>query len=530
MCRIAGIVWTDKGDENLEQVFKMTAHQHAGGPDDSGMWNGEQGVCLGHNRLSILDLSDAGKQPMESTRWVITYAGEIYNHMELRQRLGPMHWTSHGDTLTLLNCLEHKGFDWTVQNLDGMWSFAAYNKYERKLYLAVDHMGIKPLYWIKTDKYFAFASSPGALTHLKDKWQFDRDALNDYLALGATYQPLFSGMKKIMPGHRVIYDLETEVVSISRWYEPKVYVNATEEDLLACVLESIRSVKLADVPVSMFLSGGIDSTVVASQCFGMNAVHLASPEEPYAREVADKYRNPLMVINPKNYDSRECLQDYAYQSGDCSMAAIIPYMVSEQLNKLGIKAAISSNGADELFFGYDRMSGNYPTKPQQEHVFRDYFYSESSFNDSWLGNKCQKFELETYVQFDLNKTLDFASMCHGLEVRVPYLNRKVVEMALSVPYEKHVKGNRRKVILKDFLNNHEDFSRAFTERPKLGFSLFYEPAGYEALKAEGVQFLKNEFDIFPKFLGQFAARDIRYYAASAASFLCWWQAWKEKLS
>lgn len=524
MCGIAGITNNYEGDYNKTCV--MLNHQNQRGPDFMKAETLHR-ISIGHNRLSILDTSEAGNQPMSSERWTLSYVGEIYNHMELRQKLGPMHWSSHCDTLTLLNCIEHKGIDWTLQNIEGMFAFSAYDKFEQKLYLAVDHMGIKPLHWIKTNKYFAFASSPGALTHLKDKWTFDRDALNDYLALGATYQPLFSGMKKLMPGHKIVYDLNTEVVSTSSWYEPKIYQNVTEEDLIECVKESIRSVKIADVPVFMFLSGGIDSSVVASQCYGMNAVHLASPEEKYAREVAEKYNNTFHLVHPSNYDARECLEDYSLQSGDCSMAAIIPYIVSKEVNRLGVKVAISSNGADELFAGYNRIISDATMQSQLDHIFRWEFAEKCS---SWsIDAMSRRTELKTYVQFDLNKTLDFASMCHGVEIRVPYLNRKVVEMALSLSFEKHVKGNRRKVILKDFLQR-EGFSNEFVNRPKLGFSLYHEPVGYETLKAEGIEFLKNRFEIAPKFRGQFAARDIRYYEASAAAFLCWYKVWQNKLS
>lgn len=526
MCGIVGSIGLK--DESI--IEKMLLHQKMRGPDGS-YWkyvDKEKNVILGHNRLAILDLSEKGNQPMESDRWAITYVGEIYNHMELRQKLGPMHWESHCDTLTLLNCIEHKGIEWTLDNIDGMFAFTAYDRYDKKMYLAVDPMGIKPLYFVSNNEHFVFASSPGALTHLRDKWPLNLDALNDYLVLGATRNSLFGEINKLMPGTLLVIDNKDNMIVVDYTFGRKP-LNQTETELLDTVRRSIFSVKMADVPVYMFLSGGVDSSVVASQCHGMPAVHLASPEERYAQQVAEKYNNKLNVVHPADYNARECLEDYALQSGDCSMAAIIPYIVSKEVSKLA-KVAISSNGADELFFGYNRIEPYSASRDQIEHIFRSYF---SPVN--WLCKdpgeglwNSRKIELETYVQFDLNKTLDFASMCHGLEVRVPYLNRSVVEAALSIGYDQHVKNGVRKSILKDYLLS-EGFSKDFVHRPKLGFSLFHEPAGYEQLKEDGVKFLKEQFGIDPKFTGQFKGRDERYFAASAAAFLCWYNVWKEKL-
>lgn len=524
MCGILGLISNDHSP-----LIKMTEHQKMRGPDGTGSFFSEN-VAIAHNRLAIIDLSEGGKQPMESDRWVLSYNGEIYNHMELRRRLGPMTWKSHSDTLTLLMCIEHKGIDWTLNNIEGMFAFAAYDKFEKVVYLATDPMGIKPLYYYYDNKTFAFASSPGALTYLKDKWSFSRESLIDFLALGATYHPFFSGIRKLFGGQLRKFDTKTGALNLSRWYWMQDYTGITESDVLDAVKESINSVKIADVPLFMFLSGGVDSSVVASQCFGMNAVHLASPEEEFARQAASKYSNPFHIVHPRDYDAKICLEDYARQSGDCAMGAVIPYIVSKEIAKMG-KVAISANGADELFGGYDRITGQICEK-QWGHIFRQYFTQDED-QSSWMTwrqyyGSDRQLELSTYVQFDLNKTLDFASMCHGLEVRVPFLNRKVVEMALSLPFEKHVKQGRRKAILKEFLEK-EGFSRQFIDRPKVGFSLHYQPQNHEKLKKEGVLLLKNEFGIDPKFTGIYAGRDQRYYEASAASFLCWWNVWKEKL-
>lgn len=516
MCGISGMIF--KYGADIPIATQMIKHQDQRGPDATGKWY-DAGIALYHNRLSIVDLSPNASQPMESTRWVICYNGELYGHMELRKHLGPMHWNSHSDTLTLLNCIEHKGIDWTLEHIEGMFAFAAYDKFDKKLYLAVDPYGIKPCYWFKSDRYFAFASSPGALSLLKDKWEFNKFALIDMLTIGATKESFFTGIRKVPGGSYCIFDIKTETVTTGKWYAPKVH-QCDEHDIIEAVKQSIQNVKVADVPVHLFLSGGIDSTVTASQCKYMNAVHLRSPEERYAKEVSEKYGNKLFFVDPVNYSAQECFEDYSRQSGDCAMAALIPYVVSKEVAKLG-KVAISSNGADELCYGYSRMHDK-PTEEQFSHIFR------SGFTHSWGDYTDYKstsdLELSTYVQYDLNKTLDFASMCHGLEVRVPYLNKTVVEMAMSVPRGTHVKEFGHKSILKRFLKS-EGFSDHFLHRPKIGFSLHTVPNDYEGLKTKGLKLLREEFGISRVMTG----RDGKYFEASVAAFFCWWEVYKDKI-
>lgn len=524
MCGISAIVFTEHAKKDWTILDKMARHQRMRGPDGLKTWT-HNNTGLAHNRLAIVDTSPAGDMPMGSLHWEVVFNGEIYNYKKLREHLHPNDdmagaKLAGNDSRLLVDYLEKYGFENTLQDIEGMFAFVAWNYGERKLYCAVDHLSIKQLFCFTSDKMFAVASSPGALTNCKEKWEFNSDALTDYLALGATKNPLFAGMYKIPPGGYGVYDQATESVTIGYWHGEYSHHDVKEQDILKETLESIQSVKEADVPVCMFLSGGIDSTVVGSQCPGMPAVHLASPEEEYAQQVGKKYGNAVNVIRPEHYDARLCLQDYAIQSGDCSMAAIIPYIVSKEIAKTH-KVAISSNGADELFFGYNRIK-NSVNYDQLDHIFRHSFLNSDGC--SWKhGKDARELELSTYVAYDLNKTLDFASMCHGLEVRVPYLNRKVVEKALSLPRERHVFGYRTKRILKEFLLK-EGFSDQFVDRAKQGFSLFYEPEGHEMLKNEGVKFLKERFGIDPGFKP--GTRDERYYAASAASFLCWWQVWQ----
>lgn len=518
MCRHSGIV-TINMEPIADIAIQMSEHQIKGGPDYQGFFSDGQ-IVMSHNRLSIIDLSSNGNQPMQTDRWILSFVGEIYNYQDLKAKIHPRAWRSYNDTETLLFYIDQFGIDKALQDIEGMFSIALYDKIYRKLYLAVDPHAIKQMFWYKSDRFFSYASSPAALTYLKDKWIFDQLALIDMLTLGATKSPLFEGIKRISGGHMVVYDIEKETVLTTTWYDRKEYV-CNENHLIEAVKHSIQITKISDVPSFIFLSGGIDSTIVASQCQYMNAVHLKSAEEKYASEAAIKYKNNLQFVEPRDHSAKECLEDYARQSGDCSMSALQPYIISKEVCRLG-KVAISANGSDELHYGYNRMLEN-ATLGQWQHIFR------SGMGHSWgeyVDYKTTRdLELDTYVQYDLNKTLDFASMCHSLEVRVPYLNKTVVEMALSIPRAQHVNGYGNKSILKKFLKA-EGFSNEFLNRHKIGFSLHTEPIDYAHLKVLGLKLLRDEFDIKTHFYSQ---RDARYFEASAASFYCWYQVWENKI-
>lgn len=516
MCRHSGIV---SKEPTGDLILKMAEHQYMGGPDHTGFYS-DDNITMSHNRLSIIDVSENGHQPMQTDRYVLSFVGEIYNYQEIKTKISPRTWKSYNDTETLLFYIDEKGLDRALQDITGMFSIALYDKIYKKLYLAVDQHSIKGMFWYKSNRFFSYASSPGALPYLKDKWAFNHHALINMLSLGGTKEPLFQDIHRLSGGELLTYDLNTESISQSTWYTLKEH-KCTEEDLIEEVKRSIQITKQADVPSFIFLSGGIDSTIVASQCQYMNAVHLKSPEESFAKQAAERYNNQLNFIEPRNYSAKECLEDYARQSGDCSMAALQPYIVSKEVSKFG-KVAISANGSDEITFGYNRMLEDV-SQSQFAHIFRTGLaHSWGNFND-YLSTR--ELELQTYVQYDLNKTLDFASMAHSLEVRVPYLNKLVVEMALSIPRSQHVNGYGNKSILKKFLKS-EGFDDRFLNRPKIGFSLHAEPEDYAHLKVEGLKLLRNEFGIKTHF---YNARDSRYFEASAGAFFCWWSIWRDKI-
>jgi asparagine synthase (glutamine-hydrolysing) len=215
------------------------------------------------------------------------------------------------------------------------------------------------------------------------------------------------------------------------------------------------------------------------------------------------------------------MTDYVRKCGEPSAAALIPYIVSRETAKL-CKVAVSANGADELFFGYDRTSDDV-TIPQLQHIFRqrniseEYFHIYPEIDPSMSSGRW--LELQTYVQHDLNKTLDFASMAHGLEVRSPFLDHRLVEATLSQPKEKI----GRKALLKQMLKEY-GFNDQFLNRAKMGFTLYQQPTNYDVTGAFN-WCIKNGW----LKAGNYSPRDLQYLKATAFSFKIWWETFKNKI-
>lgn len=515
MCGIAGII----NGNNVD----MTGLLNHRGPDGRSQTN--IGIVnFQHTRLSVIDLSDKGQQPLESEHYLLTYNGEIYNYKELK---GYYDEFPGNDTVTLLNHLDRFGINQTLSDINGMYAFAAYDKTRQLVHLAVDRTGQKPLYYYHSGKFLAFASTPNALLWCQDKWKIDQNALESYWILGGIMgeNSIFSGIKRINAAEIATFDIQTGNFWKETYWEPQFQENTSGiEDL---VLDSIRKVKVSDVPVHIFLSGGVDSTIVASQCHEFDAIHLDGPERKYAEQVCSKFGQKLIVVDPVNFDAVEAMTDYVVKSGEPAMAALIPWIVSRETSKFG-KVAITANGADELFFGYNRTKQEIDSE-QLSHLFRGYSahkVKSISLNDNRmsLGRWA---EIMWYVQYDLNATLDRAAMCHGLEVRSPYLDHRLIEMALSIHESVHRNGYGNKSILKKILKDL-GFNESFFQRPKLGFSLFRQPHNLDNLNSEAFQWCIDN-----KFLNcnpaELTPRDRKYLEASAFSFKTWHETYEHIL-
>ena len=282
MCGIAGILGFREGNPSA-LVNDMVASIRYRGPDDAGIWSDPSvGLGLGHARLSILDLSAEGHQPMLSVsgRFVIIFNGEIYNHMELRQELHGISWRGHSDTETLLACIESVGIEKTLPRLTGMFAFALWDRVERRLTLARDRIGEKPLYYGWCNGTFLFGSELKALeAHPAWSGEIDRGALACFMRYAYVPLPhsIYVGIRKLIPGTAVVLSSKDNA---GFWPKPQPYWSALDasrqpeltslsdddavSELDTLLREAIKGQMLADVPLGAFLSGGIDSSTVVA--------------------------------------------------------------------------------------------------------------------------------------------------------------------------------------------------------------------------------------------------------------------------
>ena len=376
MCGIAGLAALDGAAVDprpLRAVCDALRHR---GPDDEGIWN-DGPIALANRRLSIIDVAH-GHQPMAGGdgRVVAVQNGEIYNHVALRGELeaGRHRFATHSDTEVLVHGYEQWRDD-LLERLRGMFAVAIWDAAERRLLLARDRFGIKPLYWSTQDGVLAFASELKGLRALGIRERIDPQALDAYLTFNAIPAPLtiFCGVHKLEPGHLLEWRPGT-APAVRRWCRPAPVTaadvrrepfDALATELRSRLRDSVRAHLVADVPVGVFLSGGVDSGALAAlaaqesservSTFSIGFEEQSFDELELAREVATRYGtdhhelvvgdalDPIAELLPKIVD--------AFDEPFADSSALPTYLVS-RLASEHVKVALSGEGADELFGGY----------------------------------------------------------------------------------------------------------------------------------------------------------------------------------
>jgi len=380
MCGITG-VYQERGEpvafETLAAMMGIIGHR---GPDDEGSYV-EDGIGLGMRRLSIIDL-EGGKQPIanEDGKVVTVFNGEIYNYRELRSELsGRGHkFASASDTEVIVHLYEEFG-DECVQRLRGMFAFAVWDSRRRRLLIARDRLGIKPLYYTESKGRLIFASEIKAiLQHPDIQARLDLQGLSGYLSLKYVPSPatMFEGIRSLPPGHRLICD--THGTTVKPYWDLSFAQNHTgkhseaeyTEQLEALLKETVRIHLVSDVPFGAFLSGGLDSsTIVAlmSQFLndpvktfsvGFEGNGAAYSELPYARMVASRYRTDHheVIIEPRHLINLAEKVIWHLDQPIADDACIANFMVAELASR-HVKMVLTGEGGDELFAGYARYSG-----------------------------------------------------------------------------------------------------------------------------------------------------------------------------
>ena len=535
MCGILGQISTRA--INQQDFTSDLLKLHHRGPDDHGVYF-DNNVALGQTRLSIIDLSHEGHQPMLShcENYVIIYNGEVYNFEEIKKDLIAKNYTfhSHTDTEVILNgFIEYK--EQIVAKLNGMFAFAIYNKLTNELFLARDRSGIKPLYTFHDDQNFAFASELKSLK--KYSSIINRDAKILFLLLGYVPEPMtiYSGLSSFPAGHfGYLRNYELKLQPFDEYqYEPKIQKPYKEiiSDVSELFHNAIKRHLISDAPIGTFLSGGLDSSIITAvaaqyktdlQTLSLVFNEKELNEEYYQDLVAQKYgtKHTKYLIDETLF--LENIGDFFEAMEQPTIDGFNTYFVSKAAKEAGLTTVLSGVGGDEIFYGYSSFKDGKTLKflshipyflikiLQNQHKYKklellqaekdlayylpkrglfspteiakllnidiakiyhlisQLWHTYNSTHIAHIYDKISFFELNMYMKNQLLRDTDVFGMAHSLEIRVPFLDKELVDYVLRVaPKEKF--GIFNKQILADIAQDivpHE-----VIDRPKMGFTL-----------------------------------------------------------
>jgi asparagine synthase (glutamine-hydrolysing) len=529
MCGIAGMLRLDGGPPDAAALRRMAAALAHRGPDGEGIHvAGPFG--LAHRRLAIIDPAGS-RQPLvdEESGLALSYNGEVYNYLELRRELGEAGFRTGGDTEAVLRAWRAWG-PAALERMRGMFAFALADPRAGRLHLVRDRLGIKPLYYAVRDDRVVFASELGALVAgLGETPELDREALSLYLRYGYVPTPLtiWRGISKLGPGCRLEVDVASGRAELHRWWQPVLAPRprseaAALEELEALLAEITGLYVRSDVPFGAFLSGGVDSSLVTAlmaERLGRVRTYSIGFDDPQynelphaetaARTLGTDHRAELLPAN----SAIGLLPRLAARFGEpFADSSCLPTWLVSNLAARDVKMVLSGDGGDELFGGYAsyaavlgegrgagplgrvlswmRGGGNGLDWRAVHHRHRDTFDRRArarllgtdpaaepeDFPDGPEADpvlRCQARDLGTYLLDDILTKVDRASMDNSLEVRVPLLDHKLVEFALTLPLELRLReGNGAvtgKVLLKRAAERY--FPREFLDRRKWGFGI-----------------------------------------------------------
>jgi asparagine synthase (glutamine-hydrolysing) len=536
MCGIVG--FNQKDEHKIVEINDTLSHR---GPDDSGIYTNDQ-LSMGHKRLSILDLSIAGHQPMfyipakgacsdkyqkhllSDALTGIVFNGEIYNFIELRNELRDIGYvfTTNCDTELVLAAYLEWGND-CVKKFNGMWAFCIYNKKDNLLFLSRDRFGKKPLYYYHKANLFAFASELKPFFKLNIPIIIDADALNHFFIFShsPSENTIIQQIKKIRAGGRLIFSLkENKIIFEDKYWEPAFIKSGIDflqakTDIYGLIDDSVKKRLLSDVEVGAFLSGGLDSSIIAYfmkkhvenfKTFSIKFDYPDYNESIWAKKVAHYFSTDHYEINFNSEDIKKLIDTLPYYYdepfGDESM---IPTFLVSKVAAQYVKVVLSGTGSDEIFGGYNRyreykilLKLRQQRKLIKKLLVKSYAYVNSdkagklnelifSENDNILYIKLlsdlfrgndglnidinkiyyldkyfnQKSHLDNLLNFDQNHYLtddllikeDRATMANSIEGRIPFLDYRLAEYVNALPDHYKIADNNGKYILKEIFKN-----------------------------------------------------------------------------
>jgi len=561
MCGIAGIISNNPNHPTIQSFPNALDSLSKRGPDATGIVI-DGGTILGHKRLSIIDTSTAGNQPMKdvSGRYTIIFNGEFFNFKDYYPELKAdgIEFTSHSDTEVLLYLYIKYGKT-CLDKVNGFFAFCIYDSLEKSYFIARDRMGIKPLLYTIHDNAVIFASEMKVLLSLGVNRTIDRTSMHLYFQLN--YLPgensILENIKRLLPGHYLAFKLDTifEFNAIKQycWYEVPYIENTiitsykqASDELEKRLEAAVNDRLISDVPLGCFLSGGVDSSIItalaAKHTDKLKTFSIGFSDEPqfdetrYAQEVASHCKTEHQAFHLKSNDLLEALPnvlDYLDEPfADSSALAV--FILTKETRK-EVTVALSGDGADELFAGYRKHRAEWmfieqPRLAKVARLISPVLSSQQGSRQSAIGNKLRQIhrfaegaslsEAERYwrwcsisawedvdkllkgteeklislrvnelthtindrdfnsvllndcklvLPYDMLVKVDQMSMANSLEVRVPFLDKRVVEWAFQLPPEMKIDKKQQKKIVKDTFKHL--LPKDFFERKKQGFEV-----------------------------------------------------------
>uniref|UniRef100_UPI004049A099 asparagine synthase (glutamine-hydrolyzing) n=1 Tax=Gelidibacter sp. TaxID=2018083 RepID=UPI004049A099 len=543
MCGIYGT--TIKYNETqVKEKLQRTAFR---GPDKMGwnFYNSNHSVIFGHNRLSIVDLDPRSDQPFTYQNHIhVAFNGEIYNFKSIKDILIKKGYQFRTTSDTEVLCAAYLEYgENCVHHFSGMFAFVIYDEQKQQFFGARDRLGKKPFYYYHNGKDFEFSSQISSIQLHHQQLSISEKAIAFYLAWGSIPEPqsIFNEIKKLLPGHSFTFDLNTGSFNSKQYWDIDYktapnYQGSYEDakkDLSSILSDAVSSRLFADVPVGVFLSGGVDSSVVSAfatktsstkiKTFSVKFNEKGFDESMYAQQVANHLQTDHHVIECNYNEGIDLIENFStFYDEPFADSSAIPSMLLAKYTKKQVTVALSGDGGDESFIGYHRynwikkgnriywmpyafrkfgasilaLAPNYRLKLIAEAVtYKDvnetYLAGMTGVDLSYiktnidymnfderkylehtnknLYERISDYDIKTYLNWDINTKVDRATMAFSLEARAPLMDHRIVEFARSLPTEFKFQGNNQKRILKDVLYDH--VPKAIFDRPKAGFTM-----------------------------------------------------------
>jgi asparagine synthase (glutamine-hydrolysing) len=533
---------------NESQIHTKLERTSFRGPDKMG-WeiykSDRHVVSFGHNRLSIIDLDPRSNQPLTYYNDIhIVFNGEIYNFKDIKENLLKKGYKFNTTSDTEVMCAAYLEYgEDCVSHFNGMFAFVIYDLKKQLLFGARDRLGQKPFYYYHNGKDFEFASQISSIQLYNSNLSISNKAISYYLAWGSIPDPhsIFNEVKKLLPGNSFVFDLNSGIFKTKTYWDidynlKNPYKGSYEdakEELTSILSRSVSERLFADVAVGVFLSGGVDSSIVSAiatkvsstkvKTFSVKFNEEGFDESAYAQQVAKHLKTDHHVIECNYKEGIDLIENFShYYDEPFADSSAIPSMLLSKYTRNHVKVALTGDGGDESFIGYGRYkwvksrSNLYkvplPIRKAVANIFElapnyrfgviskglkakdvnmAYLAVLTGIDLSWiktdidfnevdelkylehtnknLFERVSDFDLKTYLNWDINTKVDRASMSFSLEARSPLMNHHIIDFARSLPTSFKYDGNNQKRILKDILYNH--VPKTIFDRPKAGFTM-----------------------------------------------------------